>query len=111
MFASRQTRAIIALTHKEATVAFRLTSLDPPANRGTPDPLYTRRLTDKILIAFQHACDQGDIKVAGALLDVLEFMSARRPNLPTGGERRAKETLVAAHERLWQLRHPEVEAF
>jgi hypothetical protein len=27
---------------------------------------------------------------------------------PPGRERREKETLVAAYERLWQLRHPEL---
>jgi hypothetical protein len=38
---------------------------------------------------------------------VLEFMAMRRPKLPAGVERRAQENLVAAHERLWQIRHPE----
>jgi hypothetical protein len=65
---------------------------------------HTRRLSDKILIAFHHACDQGDIEVASSLLAVLEFMTTRSVG---GGERRAKESLVAAHERLWLLRHPE----
>jgi hypothetical protein len=72
----------------------------------TPGPRYARRLSDKVLLAFHHACDQGDIEVAGHLLDVLEFMIHRAPNLPDGRERRTKESLVAAHERLWLLRHP-----
>ena len=76
-----------------------------------PEPRYTRRLSDKILIAFHQACDQRDIDVARELLDVLEFMATRKPNLPTGADRRSRETLVAAHERLWQLRHPEVETY
>jgi hypothetical protein len=67
---------------------------------------YTRRLSDKILIAFHHACDQGDNEVAAQLLDVLEFMINRAPHLPDGRDRRTKESLVAAHERLWLLRHP-----
>jgi hypothetical protein len=71
-----------------------------------PEPRYARRLSDKILIAFHQACDQGDIEVAGSLLSVLEFMISRAPNLPTGRERRVEESLVAAHERLWQLRNP-----
>jgi hypothetical protein len=37
-----------------------------------------RRLSDDILVAFHHACDQGDIEVAQSLLRVLEFM-IRRP--------------------------------
>jgi hypothetical protein len=35
-------------------------------------------------------------------------MAMRQPELPAGVERRAQESLVAAHERLWQIRHPEL---
>jgi len=71
-------------------------------------PRYARRLSDKILIAFHQACDQGDFGVAEQLLKVLETMVAAPRLAPRGSERRRdKETLVAAHERLWQLRHPE----
>jgi hypothetical protein len=66
---------------------------------------YTRRLSDHVLIAFHHACDQGDIEAARRLLDVLEFMVRRPPRVPGGRERRAKESLVAAHERLWHIQH------
>lgn len=68
---------------------------------------YTRRLSDKILIAFHHACDQGDFEVAEQLLRVLETMVMRRPNVPDVNRRKNIESLVAAHERLWHLRHPE----
>jgi hypothetical protein len=74
---------------------------------GNPSGNYQkRRLSDTILIAFHHACDQADVAVAAELLDVLGFMINRMPDLPTGVERRAKESLVAAYERLWQIRHP-----
>jgi hypothetical protein len=67
---------------------------------------YTRRLSDHLLIAFHHACDQGEVEVARRLLDALEFM-VRRPRLsPDGRERRAEGSLVAAHERLWHMQHP-----
>jgi hypothetical protein len=69
-------------------------------------PRYTRRLSDKILIAFHQACDQGDLEIAEQLLHVLEMMLGRRPLTPDGGRRRNMESLVAAHERLWHLRHP-----
>src|SRR5215469_15226413 len=69
-------------------------------------PRYTRRLSDKILIAFHHACDQADFEVAEQLLHILEMMLTRRPLTPDGTRRRDLESLVAAHERLWQLRHP-----
>jgi len=82
---------------------------DPPDHYPTPPPgpRYTRRLTDKILIAFHHACDLRDIEVAGDLLGVLEFLIKRTTRLP-GTERRAEESLIAAHERLWMLRRPEL---
>ncbi|WP_439577068.1 hypothetical protein [Elioraea sp.] len=70
-------------------------------------PRYSRRLSDKILIAFHHACDQGDFEVAEQLLHILEMMLTRRPLSPDTNRRKNMESLVAAHERLWHLRHPE----
>jgi len=72
-------------------------------------PRYSRRLSDKILIAFHHACDQGDFEVAEQLLHVLEMMLTRRPLTPDGTRRRNMGRLVAAHERLWHLRHPDTD--
>jgi hypothetical protein len=66
---------------------------------------YSRRLSDKILIAFHHACDQSDFEVARKLLETLEAMLTRRPQVPDRNRRRNLESLVAAHERLWHLRH------
>ena len=77
----------------------------PEAATGVPR--YSRRLSDKILIAFHHACDQADFEVAEQLLRILELMLTRRPVTPDGNRRRSIESLVAAHERLWYLRHPE----
>jgi len=74
-------------------------------------PRYSRRLSDKILIAFHHACDQGDFEVAEQLLHILEMMLTRRPLTPDGTRRRNMESLVAAHERLWHLRHPNADEF
>jgi len=71
-------------------------------------PRYSRRLSDKILIAFHHACDQGDFEVAQQLLHILETMLTRKPAPVDGGNRRKNmESLVAAYERLWHLRHPD----
>jgi citrate lyase alpha subunit len=75
------------------------------ANRAVPR--YSRRLSDKILIAFHHACDQGDFEVGEQLLHILEMMLTRRPLSPDTNRRKNMESLVAAHERLWHLRHPE----
>jgi hypothetical protein len=75
-----------------------------------PSTRYTRRLSDHVLIAFHHACDQDDIVVARRLLKVLDFMARRPPPGLGGRERRAEESLVAAYERLWHLKHPEASA-
>ena len=77
-------------------------------DRNGQPPRHTRRLSDKILIAFHHACDQADYEVAEDLLRILETMLTRRPTSPDGNRRRNIESLVAAHERLWMLKHPEV---
>ena len=69
-------------------------------------PRQTRRLSDKVLTAFHAACDEGDLGVAEGLLQILEMMLARRPPVPSNTRRRNMEGLVAAHERLWNLRHP-----
>ena len=70
-------------------------------------PRYSRRLSDKILLAFHHACDQGDYEIAQQLLHILENMLTRRTMPPDANRRKSIESLVAAHERLWHLRHPE----
>ena len=70
-------------------------------------PRYSRRLSDKILLAFHHACDQGDYEIAEQLLRILESMLTRRTVPPDSNRRKSIESLVAAHERLWHLRHPE----
>ncbi len=69
---------------------------------------YSRRLSDKILIAFHHACDQADYEAAEQLLHILEMILTRRPVHPDTNRRKNMDRLVAAHERLWHLRHPEV---
>ena len=72
-------------------------------------PRHSRRLSDKILVAFHHACDVMDLEVAEQLLRLLEMMTTRRPRPEDGNRRRSIEGLVAAHERLWHLRHPQVD--
>ncbi len=70
---------------------------------------HSRRLTDKILGAFHQACDLGDFHVADQLLQLLEMMTTRSPRPEDGDRRRNIQGLVAAHERLWHLRHPPTE--
>lgn len=73
---------------------------------GTPPVRHSRRLFDKVLVAFHHACDANDMEVADQLLALLELMTTRRPRPEDHNRRRSVESLVAAHERLWHLRHP-----
>ena len=54
---------------------------------------------------------RGDFEVAEQLLHILEMMLTRRPLTPDGTRRRNMESLVAAHERLWHLRHPTSDEF
>ena len=72
---------------------------------GAPAKRHSRRLEDKLLIAFHHACDVNDLEIAGHVLRVLEIMLARRPSHPDGNRRRNMEAFVAAHERMWHIRH------
>ena len=67
---------------------------------------YTRRLSDKILIAVHHACDRSDFEVAERLLQTVGMLLVRRPLTPAGNRRHNLDTLVLAYERLWRLRHP-----
>ncbi len=68
---------------------------------------HTRRLSDKVLIAFHHACDIGDFETADDLLRILGRILSAPLTSPEGNRRRSLESLVAAHERLWHLRHPD----
>jgi hypothetical protein len=45
--------------------------------------------------------------VAVQLLNILESMLTRMPHQVEFNRRRSMNTLVAAHERLWHIRHPE----
>ena len=76
---------------------------------AAPAKRYTRRLSDKILIAFHQACDQSDFEVDERLLTVLEGTMTRSPTPPK--RRRDVDSLVMAHERHWNLRHPAVEVY
>jgi len=71
-------------------------------------PQRRRRLSDHVMVAFHFACDEGALEAARRLLTIAEFILRRPP--PDGRpEHRAAhaDLLVAAHERLWFLRHPE----
>ena len=71
---------------------------------------YGRRLSDRILAAFDAACNAGDFQVAEQLLHVLK-MTLGRPPPGNGRDRRSEATkLTTAYERLALLRQPSAEA-
>ena len=72
-------------------------------NGSSDQERYSRRLSDKIQAAFDHACDEGELIVAGELLQTLELVLLRVPPRP---ERRETVVapLLASHERLWHLK-------
>jgi hypothetical protein len=82
-----------------------VTTNEGPDRATSGGPRHGRRLSDKILVAFHHACDAQDLLVAEQLLKTLEGMLTRRGMPPEQNRRKALESLVAAHERLWHLRH------
>ena len=69
-------------------------------------PKHTRRLSDKLFVAFHQACDTANLDVAEQLLGILEKMMSRPHTASEGNRRRNMENVVAAYERLWHLRHP-----
>ncbi|GAC1345881.1 MAG: hypothetical protein NVSMB18_26550 [Acetobacteraceae bacterium] len=82
--------------------------LDAPATAVSgvsPARRHTRRLEDKLLVAFHHACDVNDLEIAAHILNTLELMLGRRPVAGDSFRRRAMESFVAAHERMWHIRH------
>ena len=72
-----------------------------------PSTKHTRRLSDKLFLAFHQACDTMNLDVAEQLLGILEKMMSKPHTANEGNRRRNMETLVAAYERLWHLRHLE----
>ncbi len=69
---------------------------------------YGRRLTDKILIAFHHACGTADISTAEDLLGALGRLIARPVAAISYDRRRVVETLADANYRLWDLKRQHV---
>jgi hypothetical protein len=75
------------------------------ASPATAEALkYGRRLTDKILIAFHHACDSEDILTAEDLLGTLGRLIARPMLHQNVDRRKIAETLADANYRLGDLK-------
>ena len=57
-----------------------------PEVQSSPNMPLRRRLSDKIFIAFEHACDTGELEVAQQLILVVEEMFTRRPKSSPGSQ-------------------------
>ena len=76
----------------------------PPSFPKSPPRAHVRRLSDKIFLAFDHACDTAELDVAHNLLIILEEMFVRPSSHPKQDRRKNIESVVVAHQRLWALR-------
>jgi hypothetical protein len=63
----------------------------------------TRRLQDTLVTAAHRACDDGHLDIAARLLRLAEELVAEETDLRR--RRHDRWLLLAAHERLWHLRH------
>jgi len=68
---------------------------------------YDRRLSDKLLIAFDQACDQKLVDVAELLLRALEMTLTREGGPKNVDKRQDLGPVIAAYARLKELRDAE----
>ena len=64
---------------------------------------YTRRLSDKILLAFNQACDQGQLEAAGLLVQALELALTRHGGPNAVDHRQNLQPVIDAYARLQAL--------
>jgi uncharacterized protein involved in type VI secretion and phage assembly len=67
-------------------------------------PRYTRRLSDKILWAFDHALDVEQVDIAGVLMQALELSLTLEGDIGFSDKRRDFEQVVQAFEKLKRSR-------
>jgi hypothetical protein len=93
--ANRTNGVAVRTANKPANVGYINARSKPPLH-------HVRRIGDKILLAFNDACDNDELEVAALLLVEYERV-VTRPPIGLGTERRREiESLVAAHSRLWE---------
>ena len=72
-------------------------------------PVY-RRLSDKLIAAFEQACDQDDIEIAEAILKALDLALTGEEGKGRSGERRGETgPIVEAFGRLEKLKRKRAE--
>ena len=73
-------------------------------HQAEPKQRNQRSLPEKILVAFHHACDSRDVEAAERLLKSANASLSGATKINPSRLRRARDGIVAAHERLWVLR-------
>lgn len=68
---------------------------------------YDRRLSDKLLVSFDQACDQGLLEVAELLLRALEMVLTREGGPKFVDKRQDLGPVIAAYARLKELQDAE----
>ena len=63
-------------------------------------PQYTRRLSDKILMAFHQACEQRAVEVAALLIQALELALTKEGGLGKVDNRKNLEAVFEAFDKL-----------
>ena len=63
-------------------------------------PPYTRRLSDKILMAFHQACEQHAVEVAGLLIQALELALTKEGGPGKVDNRKDLEAVFQAFDKL-----------
>ena len=67
-------------------------------------PQHLRRLSDKVLKAFDQACDQGELEIAEALLRALETILTRQGGKAAEDHRQNLGPVAEAYARLAALK-------
>jgi hypothetical protein len=103
------------MTGESAQVDFDAIVTDPPQMRysitrghsmdqdSQLPRVYSRRLSDKMLVAFDHACDEGKLDAAAELLEIAKTILLREPAAQSD-RRKAVDLITKRQERLSQLR-------
>ena len=63
-----------------------------------------RRISDKIIDAFEMACDKGDVEVAEGLHHILEMVLTRQGGAGVHDQRQSMEFIAQTSDRLAALR-------
>ena len=68
-------------------------------------PTGSRQLPERLIVAAHQSIDLGDMETASRLLGVVEKLVKDKATPPGPPARRIMENFVAAHQRIWDLRH------